>query len=198
MKRNIIACALLAALTGAAGAVWAGSVGNLDQPLRDKAGCCPEPEERRPPPPSPEGRIEQMIRRLGLSAEQQTHIRALFAKERETTAPLLKKLAEQRRQFQAAVQSTTFDEAAIRAIAAGQAGTEVELTVSRARLHSRIKALLTPEQRMLADKFLPLLQPGQGARPICGHERWPDHRPPPPWGEYRQQHPDAGDEREQP
>ena len=197
MKRNIIVCTLLAAATVGGTGVWAGSGDSIDQPVRDKACCCPEQEDRIPPPPSPERQIDHMTRQLGLTGEQQTNIKALFAKERELTAPLLTKLAEYRKQLQAAMNSAIFDEAPIRGIAAGQAQVEVELTVSRARLHSRINALLMPEQRSLAEKLLPPFQRGHGPRPPGADERGPGHRPPPPSGDHRQHQPDAGDDGEQ-
>jgi Spy/CpxP family protein refolding chaperone len=196
MKRNIIVFFLLAAIIAGSTGVWAGSGDRADQPVKDKACRCSEPEERRPPPPSPEGQIDHMTRQLGLTGEQQTKIKALFAKDREKSDPLLQKQAEYRQQFQAAMKSATFNEAAIRAIAVRQAQTEVELTVSRARLRNQVNSLLTPEQRSLAETLPPPFQRGHGPCPMYGDERGPGHRPPPPCGEQRHHHEDGSDERE--
>lgn len=46
-----------------------------------------------------------------------------------------------------------FDGAAVRALATRQNAARVELIVSRARVKSQIYALLTPEQRELAQKI---------------------------------------------
>ena len=98
------------------------------------------------------------------------------------------------------MKSATFDEAAIRSFAAKQAQAEVDLTVSKARLRSQVNALLTPEQRVLAEKFPPPFLYGHGPqpmrsedwgpRPTCGNEEGPGHMPPMPcWG-HRGDHPD--------
>jgi hypothetical protein len=74
MKLNIIVCALLAALSVAGTCVWAGSGDSFDQPVRDKACCCPEPDDRMPPPLSPEMQIDHLTRQLGLTGEQQSKL----------------------------------------------------------------------------------------------------------------------------
>jgi Spy/CpxP family protein refolding chaperone len=201
MKRNIIVCALLATMAAGGTGVWAGSGNGFEPPVNDKPCHCSEPEYRMPPPPSPEGLIDHITRQLKLTSEQQTKIRALFAKDEEKAEPLRQKLAEYRKQLQAAMNSATFDETAIRAIAARQAQTEVDLTLSKARLHSQINALLTPEQRSLAKKFSPPFPHKHGAQLVCGDDRGPrprcnnkesqDHMPPPPCGDHRVHQPDS-------
>jgi Spy/CpxP family protein refolding chaperone len=147
MKRQIIIGALLAATL--AGGAWAG----------------PSPDER----PSPEGRLARMTRVLGLNDSQQSQIKAIFAAEREKSAPLMEKLAGYRKQLRDATQATTFDEAAVRGIATNQAQVEVELTVSRARVQNQINALLTADQRALEEKLHPPMGPGpvRPSRPGC-------------------------------
>jgi Spy/CpxP family protein refolding chaperone len=108
-----------------------------------------------------------MTKVLGLSDAQQTQIKAVFAAEREKSAPLMEKLAAYRQQLHDAAQAATFDEAAVRAIATNLAQAEIELTVARARAHNQINALLTTEQRALAEKLRPPME-----------ERGPGHRPP--------------------
>jgi Spy/CpxP family protein refolding chaperone len=201
MKRNVIVCALLATMAAGGTGVWAGGGNGVEPPVNDKPCHYAEPEDRMPPPPSPEGVVDHMTRQLKLTSEQQTKIKALFVNDKEKTEPLRQKLTEYRKQLKVAMKSATFDEAAIRAIAVRQAQTEVDLTVSKARLRSQVNALLTPEQRSLAEKLLPPFKHGhgpqpmcgddRGPRPRCGNEEGPDHMPPPPCGGPRAHHPDA-------
>jgi hypothetical protein len=65
MKLNIIVCTLLAAATVGGTAVWASSGDSFGQPVRDKACSCPEPDDRMPPPLSPEKQIDHLTRQLG-------------------------------------------------------------------------------------------------------------------------------------
>ena len=109
-----------------------------------------------------DGPFDRMTRILDLSAEQQQQIQAIRETERENAAPLRKALFENRQKLHEAIQSETFDEAAVRALAAGQAENRTELIVSRARMQSRINKVLTSEQRALAEKLRPLLRKRQG------------------------------------
>lgn len=95
----------------------------------------------------------RMAKELDLTEEQQEQIRAILQTERQKAAPLRKQLAENREQIRKAAEAQPFDEAAVRALAASQNATRVELVVSRARAKSQVFALLTPEQRELAKKF---------------------------------------------
>jgi protein CpxP len=63
-----------------------------------------------------------------------------------------------------AVKAQPFDEGAVRSLAAAQAGIRTELTVARARMQNRIHAVLTPEQRILAEKLRPMMHDGKGPR----------------------------------
>jgi len=199
MKGNIIVCSLLATMVVGATGVWADSGSNVIPP-KDKPGHCSEEEDRMPPPPCPEMVVYHMTRQLKLTADQQTKIKALFTKDREKTEPLQQKLMEYRKQVRVAMKSATFDENAIRSLAAKQAQAEVDLTVSMARLRSQVNALLTPEQRELADKFPPPFRHGHGPQPMrgddrgprsrCGNEEGQGHMPPMPCGGHRGPHSD--------
>jgi len=114
--------------------------------------------------PAPGERGERLAELLDLSAEQREQIRAIRESERKAAAPLRQQLAEGREKLHAAIDADPFDEAAIRALAAGQEATRTELTVARARMQSRIKAVFTPEQRRLSEKLRPLLQERRGER----------------------------------
>lgn len=188
MTRKLLTSVLLMAVIAAGGAAGAAG-GDGHGPC---GGWCPKPGEVVPPPL--EALLGRMACRLSLSAEQQTKIRALLVKEKESSSKLLSNLAESRKQLRVVEESATFDETAFRTIASKVAQSEVELTVSRARVRSRITALLTPEQRAEAEKILPPLRGGHGPAPCCAEECGPCHMPPPPCGGAWPRHPDAADE----
>ncbi|GFE62772.1 Spy/CpxP family protein refolding chaperone [Geobacter sp. AOG2] len=185
MKRQIIMCALLAATALGVNGVWAGGGDDHGQRMRGEEGD--GPIGMMPPPPPPEEIIAHMTRQLKLTGDQQTKIKAVFAADREKTATLMQKLGEYRKQLHDAARGATFDEAAIRALATKQAQAEVELIVARERVRSQVSALLTPEQRVAAEKFPPPFRRGQGPwfrgpeagfmppppPPPCGCGRWP-------------------------
>jgi periplasmic protein CpxP/Spy len=109
--------------------------------------------------------VDHMAKMLGLSETQQKQIKDILETEHGKNAALMEKMGEYRDQLHAAAQAATFDEAAVRAIAANKAQADIELTVSRARVQSRISAILTAEQRALEQKLRPLLGPGPGHPP---------------------------------
>ncbi|AMV71392.1 hypothetical protein JCM30471_32310 [Desulfuromonas carbonis] len=78
-------------------------------------------------------RQERMAEILGLSAEQQASIAALIEAERAANAPLRERLRANREQMHQAVTAETFDESAVRALAASQVADRTELLVSHAR-----------------------------------------------------------------
>ena len=99
---------------------------------------------------------------LDLTETQKAQIKAVIADERPTLQPLFQVLKEDRHELRQAIQSGTFDETAIRALAEKQAKAQIEAIVARARLQSKIFALLTPDQQALAQKILPLLKGRHG------------------------------------
>ena len=98
-------------------------------------------------------RMQRMAIVLGLSTEQQTQIEKIMENERQTVAPLLDQLRTSREELRKAALASTFDEAAVRNIAAAQASTRTELIVARAHTRNLIHAVLTPEQQALAEKL---------------------------------------------
>ena len=129
MKQRILAGALLVAATisGGSGA-WAAGEERPDPGMAGGPG-------RGPCAKMPPGdHVDHMAKMLGLSETQQKQIKDILKTEHDKNAALEEKMAEYRKQLQIAEQSATFDEAAVRAIAAEQAQTGIELTVSRARI----------------------------------------------------------------
>lgn len=108
----------------------------------------------------PGGRfLERMTRILDLTEAQQASIKQVQAAEQEKTAALHEKKRENRQQLQEVEAARPFDENAVRVLAEQRGAIEAELTIARARAHSQIDALLTPEQRELAAKLRP--EPGE-------------------------------------
>jgi Spy/CpxP family protein refolding chaperone len=144
MKRKLMVVITLAAamIGGGTGAVLAGygPGGGFDGP---------------PPHMGMGGGEERMAKILKLTETQQSQIKTVLDTERELVEPLFGKMHESRKLLMQAAETTVFDEAAVRAIASDQASIETELTVSRTRAHSRINALLTPEQRELMKNLGP-------------------------------------------
>jgi periplasmic protein CpxP/Spy len=105
---------------------------------------------------------DRMAEVLGLSDTQKEQVSAILKAEQEKTEPLRQQLFENRKLIMESSFSGKFDEAAVRAIAAKQAPIITELMVSHARAKSEIHALLTPEQRTLAQKLGPMMGPRHG------------------------------------
>lgn len=91
---------------------------------------------------------------LNLTDAQKTQIKAIWAGERPTVAPLLRQVVDGCNEMASANASETFDESKTRAIADKQAAIVSQLLVERQRLISKIyNEVLTPEQRVKADQL---------------------------------------------
>ena len=91
--------------------------------------------------------FERMAERLDLSDEQRDQFEALRHDQREAARPLVRTLVAGRKALREASHGVQFDEAAVRAIAEGQAQAMIEMTVLKARGRHAMHAMLTPEQR---------------------------------------------------
>jgi protein CpxP len=85
---------------------------------------------------------------------QKAQAKQILEKERPTIRPLYQQLAQERHQLRQIVESGTFDEAQVRAIASQQAQTMTEMTVQHTRVASELVQILTPEQKAKLSKFL--------------------------------------------
>jgi Spy/CpxP family protein refolding chaperone len=89
---------------------------------------------------------------LNLSDAQQTQAKAIMEKEHATLRPLMEQLRqahEQLRQYE----EGAYDEAKVRALAAQESQTRIELTVQETRIHSELFQLLTPDQQAKMKEF---------------------------------------------
>ena len=104
--------------------------------------------------------FERLATVLDLSDDQRRRIDALRESERLATEPYRRQLRDSREAIHALTRSEPFDEGAVRRLARSKADAAVELQVAHARTRSQINALLTTEQRTLAER----LEMGPGRR----------------------------------
>ena len=100
-----------------------------------------------------QGRGEIVAEIIGLTEEQQEQIAAIREEERSSNEALREKLWDYKDQMREMTDAGTFDEKAIRAIAKEKAEVQAEMAVARARMQSRVHAIMTPEQQELAKNF---------------------------------------------
>jgi protein CpxP len=99
--------------------------------------------------------VQRMTKVLKLSDAQQKEVKSLASAERVAAEPLMAQLREKRQQLRKIGESATFDEAAVRSIAAAMGEIRTELMVIRVKTRTQIQALLTPEQREVAKSLKP-------------------------------------------
>ncbi len=104
--------------------------------------------------PSPEHILAFMTDALDLTDAQQTQAKQILEKEKPTLTPLIQQLADGHKQMRTLEESTTFDEAAVRALATQHAQAITELIVAKARIKSELFAILTPEQKAKATTIM--------------------------------------------
>lgn len=160
MKKQILVIASVAVLVVAATvfALAQGHPGGQGEKMRGPGG--------------PEQMIEHFSRELNLTDAQKEQAKALFEAQRATGEERHKQLEAIHKQIDAATANGQFDEATIRPLASQQAQLMTEEMIDHMRLHSKLFALLTTEQRAKAGEMLKR-HGGPG-----GHGR--RHGPPPP------------------
>lgn len=97
--------------------------------------------------------LNMMTDYLDLTAAQQAQVKQIMAAEKPTIMPLVQQLHQTQRQIRQIEESGTFDEAKVRTLASQQAQTMTELIVEKAKIHSLIFDILTPDQKVKAQKF---------------------------------------------
>ena len=90
---------------------------------------------------------------LDLTDAQQAQVNAIIASEKPNVLPLVQQVHQSQQQLRQLETSQTFDEGKVRAAAAQQAQIMTELTVQKAKIHSEIFNILTPEQKSKATQF---------------------------------------------
>lgn len=159
MKKTFLLIALLAATATAVPALAApGRCADCDPPCEHMGR--PDGEMDADDDAPGDRLLQRMTRVLDLSAAQQEKIRALVDAHRKQCDPLRAQLRTGREELREVETKAPFDEAAVRSLATKQSQVQTELVVSRAKLRSQIEAVLTPEQRQLAERLRP--EPGEG------------------------------------
>jgi protein CpxP len=93
------------------------------------------------------------LRALNLTDAQREQVRTLTQQHREQNRAVADKMRAAMEAQQNAVQTIPVDEALIRSTTQELAEAQTEMALQRARLHSEILALLTPEQQAEAKKL---------------------------------------------
>ncbi len=91
---------------------------------------------------------------LDLTDAQQAQVKQILDKERPAIQPLLDQMMQNRHELRQLEQSGAFDEAKMRAIATQQSQTMTEMIVQKARIHSELFQVLTPDQKAKLAKFM--------------------------------------------
>jgi protein CpxP len=95
----------------------------------------------------PGGDFHRMLKQLDLTSDQQTQVKAIFAKEKPTMEPLMEQMRQNHNAMSALEAAGPFDEAKTRVLATQNAQTMVELQVEHARIKSEIMQILTADQK---------------------------------------------------
>jgi protein CpxP len=89
---------------------------------------------------------------LNLTDAQQAQMKSVLEKERPTLKPLFQQLHQTHAQLKQ-YEEGAYDEAKVRALAAQESQTMVELTVQKTRIHNELFQMLTPEQQSKMKEF---------------------------------------------
>jgi Spy/CpxP family protein refolding chaperone len=128
-------------------------------------------EPQGPPPPGigPHGRggpggrggLDRMVFELDLTQAQIDQVKALRDAARTASEPFEQQMRKAGDGIRAAIESGSFDEDAVRTLAAGESKANIELRVIGARTDAAILKLLTAEQREALKTMRPP-HPGRG------------------------------------
>jgi Spy/CpxP family protein refolding chaperone len=114
-------------------------------------GICAVAQNEKSGTAADEQILAEITREIDLTDAQQLRIRTILSAERQTFEQLTSKLTQAHRQLRETSADGKFDEAQVRAIAAGKAQTMIELIVLKQRMRARIyNEVLTPNQRIQA------------------------------------------------
>lgn len=179
MKKRILMTVLCGTLLLGAGSVAMAAPGagrNMgDGPMRGKGMACQKNVRQ--------DHWARLLEKLDLSQAQQQEVQKLTESNREQAQGLHAQMTELRRQMRQVMQPKSFNEKTLRKLAAEKSKIQTELMVGRASTHSKIYALLTPEQQELADLACKLRRlQGKGQKGYRGNGPIGDRPCPNPMG----------------
>jgi protein CpxP len=149
----------LAGMFGAAAVAAVMATGFVHAQTQDGTGAtAPRHERRGPGGPGGPGHFGRggfgspmaVLRQLDLSDDQRAQVRQVMDSHRDELQAVGERVRAAQRAQRDAVASTQFDEQAVRTKAAELAAAEADAAVLRAKVHSEVFAVLTPEQQAKA------------------------------------------------
>jgi len=120
------------------------------------------------------GSMMPLLSQLNLSEDQKAQVKAIFDEEHTKIAPLAETSMKAHRALGGAIHAPTFDESAVRSAAAQAAVVESDLAVERARLASRIRGVLSPDQQKQMDALRQQSLERMQGRADRHHRAWSD------------------------
>ncbi len=139
-KRTVLGVAAAAAVfAGAAGVYATAQDQNTNRPARPFMG--------RRGPGGPMGLLPRLGRQLQLTDSQRDQLRAIADSHRDEWKALADRARTARQGLMAAVTADSVDETLIRQKSADVAAVEADMAVARARVHTEVLQILTPEQK---------------------------------------------------
>jgi len=100
------------------------------------------------------GFSQHLAQKLGLSDDQTQQVQGVFANHQAELSAAMGRMKTARTALFDAIHADTFDENAVRAASAKVAQAEADLAVSRARITSEVRNVLTPDQQAKAKELL--------------------------------------------
>lgn len=98
--------------------------------------------------------LERAMDRLELSEDQRSRVEAVLAHHREEIRQEMEAVIASREAQYAAIHAEPFEEGRIRAAAAALGVAQGDLAVTRARIGSEVRSILTEQQRARLDEML--------------------------------------------
>ena len=97
--------------------------------------------------------LQGLAKKLNLTDEQKTQIKAVLIADKGTLVGLFGQLHEARQNLRAAIHASDANETGVRAASAKVASAEADLAVERMKLYGKIAPILTAEQRRQISEF---------------------------------------------
>jgi periplasmic protein CpxP/Spy len=101
-----------------------------------------------------QGFAQHIAQQLGLSADQTQQVQAIMANHKAEMSAQMTQMKTARTALFDAIHADTFGENAVRAASANVAQVEADLAVSRAKMASEVRNVLTPDQQAKAKEMM--------------------------------------------